>query len=147
MVAFKLITDDQAVSYKQKKLRENVQQFRDLFLQKMAQEVVLNSPVDTGTYITEHEIVEGSGGSSGGVSSKGKPRNQPWEPNAQQGLNNLYADISILSEEAPNVTMINNAEHADKVEYEHGYATYASARRNASALAKQAAQEAKRDVI
>lgn len=121
------------------KIKEDIKAYRDLYLQGMAEQLILNSPVDTGTYITSHNI-----GSAGGfTSSAGKPRNQPYQPFAQAGLNKLFQDIQSLSDTAARVNMSNSAEHADLVEFDLGYAPYTRTAREHNNIARRAAAQAK----
>jgi len=103
-------------------------------LQRLADKAVLESPVDTGTYITEHEI-NSTGVPSGFATSAGKPRRQPYEPFAQEGLGNLYTDIDALPEGFTTASMTNKAGHADIVE--DNYGVYAIVKREADRIAQE----------
>lgn len=123
------------------KLEQMIEGYRDLYLQGMADQLVLNSPVDTGTYITAHHI--GTTQVAATESSEGKPRQQPYEPYAQAARNGLFLDIRMLPENTNSVVFSNAAFHSDEVEYEHGYAPYRKTAREHSRVAAQAAAEAK----
>ena len=123
------------------KLEQMIEGYRDLYLQGMSEQLVLYSPVDTGTYITGHHVGPTEVGAS--RSSQGKPRQQAYEPYAQEGLNQLFADIQALPDSANRVVFSNDAFHSDEVEYEHGYAPYRKTAREHSRVAAQAATEAK----
>lgn len=138
MTTYKLVQNNTAVSNKAKRLREDLEEFRDDFLKAMATKIVLNSPVDTGTYVQAHEIVLGQPRGTGQESSKGKPRNQPYEPNYNAALSSLYADIEALPDEAPLVSIRNNAEHAGAVELVHS--PYTIARSAAGEIARSVKQ-------
>jgi 4-alpha-glucanotransferase len=124
-----------------RKLEQMIEGYRDLYLQGMADQLVLNSPVDTGTYITAHNI--GTAPVAATESSEGKPRQQPYEPYAQAARNGLFLDIRTLPENANSVVFSNAAFHSDEVEYEHGYAPYRKTAREHGRVAAQAAAEAK----
>ena len=123
------------------KLENMLNGYRDLYLEGMSEQLVLNSPVDTGTYITGHHVGTTPVGAT--RSSDGKPRQQPYEPYAQQGLNQLFSEISTLPDAANQVVFSNDTFHSDEVEYEHGYAPYRKTAREHSRVAAQAAAEAK----
>lgn len=123
------------------KLEQMIEGYRDLYLEGMSEQLVLNSPVDTGTYITGHHVGISAVGAT--RSSEGKPRQQPYEPYAQEGLNQLFAEISTLPDAATQVVFSNDTFHSDEVEYEHGYAPYRKTAREHSRVAAQAAAQAK----
>ena len=124
-----------------RKLEQMVEGFRDLYLEGMSGELVLNSPVDTGTYITGHHVGTSPVGAS--RSSEGKPRQQDYGTKAQEGLNQLFSEIQALPENANRVVFSNDSFHSDEVEYEHGYAPYRKTAREHSRIASQAEAEAK----
>ena len=124
-----------------RKLGQLVEGFRDLYLQGMADQLVLNSPVDTGTYISSHNI--GTSQVPATESSEGKPRQQPYGPFAQAARNGLFLDIRMLPENTNSVVFSNGAFHSDEVEYEHGYAPYRKTAREHSRIAAQAEAQAK----
>lgn len=123
------------------KLEDMLDGYRDLYLQGMAEQLVLYSPVDTGTYITGHHV--GITAEVASRSSEGKARQQPYQPYAQEGLGQLFIDIGQLPDTAIRVVFSNDAFHSDEVEYEHGYAPYRKTAREHSRVAAQAAAEAK----
>jgi hypothetical protein len=109
--------------------------FRDEYLAEIARVAIDNSPVvDTGTYITSHEIGPGEI-PSGTTSSQGKPRRQQREPFAQQGLANLYSDIGSLGDQTTVAHIGNTAEHASV--YEDRFSTYAIIKREARSIAQR----------
>lgn len=123
------------------KLENMLEEYRDLYLEGMSEQLILNSPVDTGTYITGHHVGTSAVGAS--RRSDGKPRQQPYQPYAQEGLNGLFSEIAALPEESSRVVFSNDAFHSDEVEYEHGYAPYRKTAREHGRIAAQAAQQAK----
>jgi hypothetical protein len=123
------------------KLENMLEEYRDLYLHEMASQLVLYSPVDTGTYITGHHIKTTAVGAS--RSSEGKQRQRDYEEFAQIALNDLSSEIEQLPENANSVVFSNDSFHSDDVEYEHGYAPYRKTAREHSRAAAKAAAEAK----
>jgi hypothetical protein len=115
--------------------------YRDLYLHEMASQLVLYSPVDTGTYITGHHVGLTAVGAS--RSSEGKQRQRDYEEFAQIALNDLSSEIEQLPENANSVVFSNDSFHSDDVEYEHGYAPYRKTAREHSRAAAKAAAEAR----
>lgn len=141
-VSFKVVDNRTSISRKIKELEDQITNYRTYFLQGMAEQVVLESPVDTGTYITSHTISSSIPG--GMTSSVGKPKNQDWGTYAQIGLDKLFADIDALPDKTlTSIRMSNTAEHAGYVEYELGYAPYTTVRNMANVISAQAAAKAK----
>lgn len=124
-----------------KKLEQMLEGYTEIYAQKMAEQIVLRSPVDTGTYMEGHNLGVSAVGASS--SSKGKPRKQPYQPYAQAALNQLFMQASALPHNSNRIVFSNNSFHADEVEYKHGYAPYRSAAREHSRIAKEAEAEAK----
>ena len=124
-----------------RKLEQVLDGYRDLYLHEMASQLVLYSPVDTGTYITGHHIKTTAVGAS--RSSEGKQRQRDYEEFAQIALNDLSSEIEQLPENANSVVFSNDSFHSDDVEYEHGYAPYRKTAREHSRAAAKAAAEAK----
>lgn len=143
MVTFTLTADTTAISNKMKRLRVRLDEAQKEFLHDMANTIIINSPVDTGTYITSHHITEGNAGGFATTSSRGLERGQEWGPWAQKGLNILAAEIEALPMLAPLVTITNVAEHAAAVEYGGDYAPYTVARNVAQQLAQDALRRVK----
>lgn len=120
---------------------ELLEGFRDLYLHEMAAQLVLYSPVDTGTYITGHHV--GLDAVEPSRSSEGKERNQDHARFAQEAINGLSAEIGQLPEEAIRVVFSNDAYHWSEVEYEHGYAPYRKTANEHKRMAQKAEQTAR----
>lgn len=120
---------------------ELLEGFRDLYLHEMAAQLVLYSPVDTGTYITGHHV--GLDAVEPSRSSEGKERNQEHSRFAQEAMNGLSAEIGQLPEEAIRVVFSNDAYHWSEVEYEHGYAPYRKTANEHKRMAQKAEQTAR----
>ena len=140
-VSFKVVDNRTNVSKKIEQLNNQLENYGKYFLEGMATEIVLNSPVDTGTYMEAHSL--GTTTANGFSSSYGKPKNQDYNAFAQPALDRLLASISSLGENWTNARFSNNALHASDVEYEHGYAVYTIARNKAPIIAQEASQRAK----
>ena len=115
--------------------------FLELYLNEMAAQLVLYSPVDTGTYITGHHVGTTAVGTS--RSSEGKERNQEHSMFAQDAMNSLSAEIKQIPEGALRVVFSNDAYHWSDVEYEHGYAPYRKTANEHSRAAAKAEAEAR----
>lgn len=124
-----------------KKLQDIVEGFQEEYLRGMSDQIVLRSPVDTGTYMDGHNL--GTSAVAPSESSRDKPRKQPYEPHANEALANLYRQAAALPHNSQRVVFSNNAYHADVVEYELGYAPYRSAAREHSRIASEAEARAK----
>lgn len=142
MTQFKVVDNRASIAAKLKKLEQTLDDFAQEYMQGMANSIVMDSPVDTGTYMEAHRI--GTSPASGSMSSHGRPKNQPFGTVAQGELNRLYADIDRLEgAELSTIYFSNIAEHATDVEYQHGYEIYSRARNKSPQIAAQAAAKAK----
>jgi hypothetical protein len=122
-----------------KKLDQDLDKIRDVFLQNIAEDLVRSSVpfVDTGAYITSHSITT-TRGAGRSRTSHNKPRKQEPSAKATEALAQLGDDIAAIPKDQTVVYMTNNAPHANVVEYKHGYHVYGSVR-NRSKLHLQAA--------
>jgi len=98
-------------------VKDQLGEAKTMYLRKLAETVVENSPVDTGTYVTEHELAETRRAGGGNVSSHGKPRQQPDAQMKELGLDILNSQIKSVPENWDNLIMRNNSVHAPLVEY------------------------------
>ena len=135
------VTVSRGVDGKFRKLEDLLKDFQEEYLRGFANSIVLDSPVDTGTYMKSHVI--STSPQSGNVSSHGEERNQPWGPIAQSTLNRLYSEIATIPEGTNNVYISNISEHADDVEYRHGYEVFSRARAKSGAIAAEAEARAR----
>ena len=122
-----------------KKVEEDLDKVRTVFLQIVAEDLVSSSIpfVDTGAYITSHSITT-TRGAGRSRTSDNKPKNQDAGAKATEALAQLEGDIAAIPKDQTTVYMTNNAPHANAVEYKHGYHVYGSVR-NRSKLHLQAA--------
>ena len=131
------------------KLSNMLEGYRDEYLERMGFELVANSPSDTGTYITNHNIGTSEVGATLGQQGQRRPRGTgPFDhPNhsvyVQQGYEKLLADIAALPPEVVRVVFSNATTYQDEVEYEHGYAPYGRTSREHSRIAQEAAEAVK----
>jgi hypothetical protein len=114
----------------------------------MATEIADNSPVDTGTYMREHNV--GTTAVSPTAPTTGTPRPEgegPFGPKQQSlvqpTVDRLVAQAMPLLESTSRLVFSNGAEHANKVEYDYGYAPYREAAREHKRIASEAAERAK----
>lgn len=123
-------------------MSRKIEGFKEEFLRELAASIVLDSPVDTGTYMENHNV--GTNPKSGSDSSRGKPRNQNYGTYANQALSNLYSQIDgVANDDLDTIYFYNTAEHAITVEYEHGYEPYSRAKAKAPQMASEAAAKVK----
>lgn len=120
------------------KLEDMLDGYPEVYLRKFSEELVMNSPVDTGTYMDNH-FVESSG-TSGTKTSKGKPGKQPWDSYAKKALARLMSGISLLGN-VSQVTFGNESYHRDLVEYKHGWAPFRRTMREHRRIASEALNE------
>lgn len=96
-------------------------QVRSRAAEKMAEDIVALSPVDTGTYILAHSAQTGD--AAGPLrTSHGKPRGQNPQQFRNLALGNLKRSVSkdaILN--SPQIFFRNLAAHAPRVEYDGWY--------------------------
>lgn len=121
------------------KLTDTLEEYPRAYLNLVASELVLNSPVDSGTYMDNH-YVEGSG-TDGTPTSKGKPTKQPWQTFANKAINRMSTAIATFTGNI--ATFGNSSYHSNLVEYKHGYAPFEKTRREHRRLAKQALESLK----
>jgi len=120
MVQFKAISKLDTSRDLLRKFEQASVEVKKHVLRGLADEVVKNSPVDTGNYMLSHEIV--AGGRDGGfpaspTTSNGLPRNQSHETKASQAQAALYAAIEAVQPTDNQFMLRNRAEYDAKVEY------------------------------
>lgn len=97
----------------------------------MVQRVVDYSPVDTGTYISSHNVREGRTSGEATESSHRKPRRQSKSTFADAAVSKMLSQLGDLKNPR-RVVIANDAVHARYVEYgtskSFGYAVYSRAR-------------------
>lgn len=135
-----------------KQIQTDLHDVRDVFLTKMANDLVQSSipTVDTGAYITSHSITT-TRGAGRSRTSNNKPTGQDAVVMAEQSLSQLMGDIAALPKDQTTVYMTNNAPHASAVEYgghnwklkPNGYSIYESVRNRASIHLQDAVNEVK----
>lgn len=126
------------------RFRERAAALRQRVLLDMADAIVDSSPVDTGTYILAHRARTGpvDTGDLATRSSHGKQRGVPDAQFRNLARGNLYRSVSAEAIEASGTVFFHNvAEHADIVEWVHGYAVYATVRNMAPVFINRAAQQ------
>lgn len=126
------------------RFREKAAALRERVLLRMADEIVNNSPIDTGTYIMAHRATPTAGGMTdvAARSSHGKPRGVPDAQFRNLARGNLYRSVSSAAIAASGDVFFRNvAEHADIVEWVHGHGVYARVRNAVPVFVRQAAQE------
>lgn len=124
MIKVKLLDNRFKVFKKIKELEEKLEELPKAYMKEIATEVVLQSPVDTGTYMDHHNI--GEVGEP--VNSHGKPHNQPWQTHADNAMDRLFAQIETLPKDTARYYISNSAVYAEKVELDHLPYTLAKAK-------------------
>lgn len=109
----KVIDNRSNLFRKLKELEENLDELHTQLIIKTAVSLVSTSPVDTGAYMDSFNVAEGRS-RAGGVSSKGKPQNQPWETHATDAIARMSTQAR--STNAGVATISNNAPHNRAVE-------------------------------
>ena len=141
-VSFKVIDNRSNISRKIKELQDQLGNYKTYFLQGMANSLITNSPVDTGNYVQSFRV--GNSRASGFTDSIGKPRGRNYSIEMQEGLDQLSADITALSDNnLNNVVFTNVAVYAYDVEYTYGHAPFTITRNLASTISSDAAARAK----
>ena len=128
-----------------RKVEQDLEDVRNEFLKGMAREVVLPSPVDTGTYVMSHNIGDRSaaGQFTGNIRYIGPP-GQDKGAMQQEALSKLYAQVDALPPTQTVVSLSNNSAHANIVENgganwrRSPYKIYEVARNNAPRVLRDA---------
>lgn len=133
-----------------RKIEQDLEDVRNEFLKGMAREVVLSSPVDTGTYVMSHNVGERSaaGQFTGNIRYIGPP-GQNKGTMQQVALFKLYTQIDALPAEQTRVSLSNKSAHANIVEdggwgwKRSAYKVYTVARNNAPRILQDAVNKVK----
>jgi hypothetical protein len=121
-----------------KRVETQLNEVRDVFLEKMAEKAIMASPVDTGAYVESFTVTTISGGGRS-RSSHGRPRGQNVEAKKEEAFNQVLGDIAVLPLDVTKVYLTNKAPHAPSVEGYHG--VFAEVRNVASYLLDEAVSE------
>lgn len=135
------IVVNRSLDGKFKKIEQMLEGYTELYAQKMAEQIVLRSPVDTGTYMDSHEL--GLTAMAPSESSEKKARNRPYSEHAQPALNKLFEQAKALPHNAMRIVFSNRAYHANMVEFDHGHAVYRGAANQHNRIAQEAEAEIK----
>jgi hypothetical protein len=123
-----------------KRVETQLNEVRDVFLEKMAEKAIMISPVDTGAYVTSFTVTTISGGGRS-KTSHGKPRGQDAEAKKSEAFDQVLGDIAALPLDVTKVYLTNRAPHAKAVEDDHGYGVFGVVRNVASYLLDEAVSE------
>lgn len=141
MISFRIVGNTGALADKIRRLEAEIDDFKSEILNEAAGVLVTQSPVDTGTYMDSFHV--GPSGGGGFTTSKGKPRNQPYQPSADQAMTRMSNEIESIKEGSAAV-FYNEAEHATEVEYEHGYAPFTTMRSRFPEIVARAASRVRK---
>lgn len=126
-----------------KSVEQDLDKVKTVFLNKVAEDLVRLSPVDTGTYVSNHSITKSSG-SGGRKNSHGKPKDDGSAKG--DALNKLQSDIASLSPTDTVCYIGNRSPYANRVEYSGWgstppYAVFTQTRALAPERLREAVQE------
>lgn len=144
MPEYRLVDNRRNASSVVREMVSSLDGFNEAFLKLLADEIVDLSPVDTGTYMDNHNMHVGKKGRERTESSHGKPRNQSYSSHAESARSRLYGEIGQVKS-GEEVFVSNTAVHSVAVEYgghnwKRGpYAVYRTARAKIGIFAQMAA--------
>lgn len=127
---------------------DKVDTIKRRILEQMAGEIAVNSPVDSGEYVTNHRVALRSGSFTAnrsrpdGIPRISKGDTVDVQAKAQEGLENMLAQIASINIKSENFVFRNPMLYARLVEGK--YAVYAQARKNAAQFVREAVQEVRR---
>lgn len=140
-VQFRLIDNRRDSTAIIREFEEEIVGVKKKFYRALARVIVQYSPVDTGTYMDEHNVLSGRSGSTRAASSHGKPRRQPRGAFEADAINRLFRQIDALPDDADSVVIANFAAHARFVERGRqgaaGHLVYTRARAQSLVLINQ----------
>lgn len=139
MISMRLIGNTGVLANKIRELENQIEFFKHEIAYEAAAFLVLESPVDTASYMSSHHV----GVSGGQPATVLTERNQPWEPFANLAIARLEAEIDALPDDSRAVVFSNASGHANKVEYELGYAPFTKMRAKLPEIVDRAAARAK----
>ena len=129
-----------------RKLERLLDNFQEEYLMGFAEEIVFNSPVDTGAYILSHNFGDNSEVSQGTGQrrdSNDSPFGSKWGALQGPALQRLEAQILGIPLTQTMVTIRNTSSHAAIVEYRHGYEVYSRTKRKSGNIAREAEARAR----
>ena len=122
-----------------KQYEADIMELKKRALQQIVAQVVNYSPVDTGTYIMNHEVRLRSGSFRSTVTiPKNALRGRDWSEFEQAAVAKLFADIEAIDLSKDTISIRNKSTHAAVVE--HNESVYALARREAGRIIRAEAQ-------
>lgn len=124
-----------------KRVETQLNEVRDVFLEKVAEKAIMASPVDTGAYVESFTVTTISGGGRS-RSSHNKPSivgDDAKRTKKDQVFAELLGDIAVLPPDTTKVYLTNRAPHAPYVEGNYG--VFAVVRNVASNLLDEAVSE------
>jgi hypothetical protein len=118
MVQFRAIDRRRAPAELMRSFETRAAALKQRVYEKMAEDIVARSPVDTGTYIMAHTAGAGrDSGFTGTMSSLGKVRGRSHSEFASAARAQLLASVAAIPANATDVYFRNAAMHAPQVEY------------------------------
>jgi hypothetical protein len=157
MVQFRAIDRRRAPAELVKSFEQKAEAIKRRVYEKIANRIVDNSPVDTGTYIMAHSAAAGRDEEfQGDRPSKGKVRKRNQQQFRNLARGNLMRSVAAIPAGATDVYFRNRALHAARVEYlgwaaplfgnpnisgPEPYRVYALARAGVGEMIREAARE------
>lgn len=144
MAQMRVLTKGSGLQQVVDEVSQDVDSLKRQILTEMASVIANNSPVDSGTYVTEHQVALRSGSFSASKErSDDIPRLSRGEAvdvsrARQQGFENMLGDISGININSTNFVFRNPMLYAGIIEGRD--AVYAQARREAAQIIKNAIQ-------
>jgi len=145
MVQMRVITKTSGLDQVIRELPEQMAEIKRSVMEQMAADIALNSPVDSGEYVTNHQVRLRSGSFT---PNKMRPDNLPRRSKGdtvdvsakqQQGYENMLADIAAIDLSSNNFVFRNPMLYARIIEGEYG--VYAQARKKAAQAVQKAVQQ------
>lgn len=125
----KVNVNQKSVLAKLKVTEELIQEKLRGVLKGIADDIVDESPVDTGAYVLSHTFAPTGSGAGRSYSSHGKPRNQDVASKREEARGQLYSEIETVNVTTSKTGIFRNrAPHARPVEDKHSVYTKAKDR-------------------
>lgn len=124
-----------------KGLKEDLSDVRTVFLKKVAEDIAMASPVDTGTYAMGHTVsTRSSAGQFVGKPEYIGPQGQNKAAFREASKAKMFSEIDALPDDQTVVSISNSVGHAQIVEHRH-VAVYGSARNKSKQYLQEAVQQ------
>lgn len=124
-------------------IEQDLSDVRNIFLKKVAEDIAMSSPVDTGTYVMGHTVAaRSSAGQFVGKPEYIGPPNQNKTAFREASKAKMFSEIDALPDNQTVVNISNSVGHAQIVEYKHR-SVYGDARNRAKNYLEEAVKQVK----